>query len=63
MRPVDVALREWELRAVPSAIREHSTARRAFVNGALGLRRPASIAYRTAYTRLQARKPFAYTRL
>ena len=75
MRPVDVALRKWGLRAVPPAIREQSTARRAFVNGALGLRRSASPElascvrlartnpYRTAYTRLQARKPFAYTRL
>ena len=60
MRPVDVALRKWGLRAVPPAIREQSTARRAFVNGALGLRRSASITYRTAYTRLKFRTLTAF---
>lgn len=43
MLPVDVALRKWGLRAVPPAIREHSTDRRAIVNRAYGLDRSASI--------------------
>lgn len=43
MRPVDVALRKWGLRAVPPAIREQSTARRAIVNRAYGLDLSASI--------------------
>ena len=43
MRTVEVALSKWGLRAVPPAIREQSTDRRAIVNRAYGLDRSASI--------------------